>query len=164
MTQSPNESEAVLALRLQITRAFPDFTFNGPITGVDGLMNEELDEERALYAALRDKKWSEVPTSVIDNNPDGVVLLTVEAFAAFLPAWLDCALTHEKVRELMVYVFSPDVHKSTERTDKRIGHLTSQQKETLLAFLTYCLEVESSKFVKERARSAVEYAARFTGQ
>ena len=164
MNPTPDDQAAIIGLRSRIRAAFPDSTFNGPITGVDGLMNEELDEQRALYAALRDKKWSEVPTAVIDNNPDGVVLLTDEAFAAFLPAWLDRALTHEKVRELMVYVFSPDVHKSTERTGHRIEHLSPPQKEALLAFLTYCVEVESSKFVKERARSAVAYAVRFIGQ
>lgn len=160
MTEQTDQDKGAELLSAKIKVAFPDLAFSGPITGVDGQPNEELDEQQALYGALRGRKWSEIPVSVIESNPDGVVLLTDEAFVAFLPAWLHCALTHEKVRELMVYAFSPAVHKSTEGMDRRIRRLTSPQKEALLAFLTYCAEVESSKFVKERARSAVAYAVR----
>jgi hypothetical protein len=164
MTEQPELEMPLELLRAKIKVAFPDAAFSGVITGADGLLSEELDEEQALYGALRGRKWSEVPVSIIESNPDGIVLLTDEAFVAFLPAWLNRALTQEKVREMMVYVFSPDVHKSTETTDHRMRQFTSPQKDVLVAFLKYCLEVESSKFVKERARSAVAYASQFIHQ
>jgi hypothetical protein len=88
------------------------------------------------------------------NYPDGIVLLTHEAFAAFLPAWLTCALTNNAVREFMVYTFSPELHKTSERMDSRIRLLTFPQKKALRAFLPHCVQVESSHFVTEHADRA----------
>jgi hypothetical protein len=146
------ESNAEL-VQAKIRTAFPDSEFFGLITSADGSLNEELDEEQALYGALRGRKWTEIPASFVGSYPDGVVLLTDEAFAAFLPAWLTCALQDRTVRELMVYTFSP--REPSERMNRRIRSLTSSQREALLAFLAHCVEVESSSFVKERARRAL---------
>lgn len=149
-----NDAEHVQA---KIRTAFPDSEFFGSITPADGSLNEELDEEQALYGALRGKRWTEIPASFVGCYPDGVVLLTDEAFAAFLPAWLTCALQNKTVRELMVYTFSP--REPSERTNRRIRSLTSPQREALQAFLAHCVEVESSGFVKERARRALARVA-----
>jgi hypothetical protein len=156
MFPDTDPEKAAECLRDTIKMAFPDVTFAEPITGVDGLPNEELDEEQALYGALRGKKWSQVPLSVVAANPDGVVLLTDEAFAAFLPAWLNYATTHTKIQELMVYVFSPVVQKSMEMMDRRIGLLSAPQKEALRAFLSYCVMIELSNF-REEAQHALAY-------
>jgi hypothetical protein len=156
MTQKAKGNDAEL-VQAKIRAAFPDSVFSGSITPADGRLNEELDEERALYSALHGKKWTDIAASFIGGYPDGVVLLTDEAFATFLPAWLTCALQNKEVRELMVYTFSP--REPSERSDRRVRNLTSSQREALRAFLAYCLEVESSNFVKERARRALARVA-----
>jgi hypothetical protein len=133
----------------------------GAITGVDGWQQEELDEERALYGCLHEKNWSEIPTSFIEQNPDGVVLLTDEAFTVFLPAWLTCAIERDNVREMMVYTFSGDLKKSSDRIDRRMRQLAPIQRDAIRAFLVLCVDVESSKFVRQHAQSALDYMNTF---
>jgi hypothetical protein len=163
MTEQANNRNSYRVLRDNIIAAFPQSVFSGAITGVDGRTDEELDEEQALYNALHGRKWSDIEGSFVSSYPDGISLLTDQAFAAFLPAWLVAALDNDNVRELLVYFFSPSTHQTSERRERRIQQLTLPQKKVLQAFLGYCFEVEASEFVKEHARSAVEYAARFVG-
>jgi hypothetical protein len=166
-------SNAVERLRDNIRTVFPDDAFLGSVTPVDrisekvyddvlGLDVELYDDQQALYGSLHRRRWSEIPASFINSNPDGIVLLTNETFVAFLPAWLTCALTDKQVREFMVYTFSPEPDKPSERMDSRMLLLTSQQKKALLAFLAHCVEVESSKFIKEHARTALAYVDQST--
>ena len=160
MNQQTHLTKHVEALRTAIQVAFPDRPFLGSITAVDGLTNEELDEQRALYSALRGRKWSEIPLPVIESNPDGIVLLTDEAFIAFLPAWLTHALAHEKIRELLIYVFSPAVHASMKKMDQRIRLLNSMQMEALRGFLEFSFSTENSTYIKEQAAHALTYVER----
>lgn len=143
----------------KIRDAFPDITYSGSITPADGLQNEELDEERALYSELKGKKWSQVSTSFIEANPDAVVLLTDQAFFAFLPAWLNCAITHEKVREMTAYMFEPRRQKERppKLMDNRIRQLSSPQRKAIEALLAYCVHVEPSPYIKKSAQNALDY-------
>jgi hypothetical protein len=150
-------------LRAKILAAFPDTVFSGSITTADGRFNEYLDEEEALYESLHDKKWSDIPTLFLKQFANRAVLLTPEAFVAFLPAWLMCAFEDEEVRSYMVYSFNPDtnshqqLHESgIQRTIQAMG---VAQRDTLKAFLTYCVEVERSAFVKNQARRALEFVS-----
>jgi hypothetical protein len=161
MTEQTNKRKSGQVLRDNIIAAFPGSVFSGPITRVDGRTDEALEEEQALYNALRARKWSDIEGSFVSSNVDGIALLTDQAFAAFLPAWLIAALDENEVREMLVYFFSPSAHEPSESRDRRIEQLTLPQKKVLRAFLTYCFEVEDSEFVKEHARSAAEYTARF---
>jgi len=149
-------------IQRKIKRAFPEAIFSGPITSVDGLPNQELDEQQALFSALRGRKWSEVPGSIIEGNPNGLVLLTDDAFQAFLPAWLIGALAQEEVLEMMLYLFSPESHTSLAMMNRRMQRLNSRQKEAIRALLLYCAEAESSTFVKKQARKAIDYVETFT--
>jgi len=144
----------------KIRAAFADSTFAGPITAVDEMTNEELDEEQALYGALRGRSWSEISASLIARYPDGIALLTDEAFIAFLPAWLTRALKDDEVLEAMVYMFSPHA-RTSEMLNRRLRLLSAEQREALEAFLAHCVDVESSKFVKDHARRAVAHVATF---
>src|SRR6266481_4393519 len=155
MTEQTDREKAAELLRAKIRVAFPDARFSGPITEVDELLpDDERDEEQPLYDGLRGRKWSEIEASFVVSNVDGISLLTDEAYAAFLPAWLVAALEDDEVRELLVYGFSPVsqdgrmsesmARQMTEREDRRIRQLTSAQLEAILAFLTYCIEVETS--------------------
>lgn len=163
MTEQASNGKSDQVLRASIIAAFPNSVFSGSITAVDGRTDRELDEEQALYNALYGKKWSDIEASFVSSYPDGISLLTDEAFAAFLPAWLIAALGDNEVRELVVFFFSSSAHEPSERRDRRIQQLTLLQKKVLREFLTYCAEMEASEFVKEHARSAVEYVARFIG-
>jgi hypothetical protein len=108
MSYTPNDKKSPGLLQEQIQSAFPESTFSGSITGVDGTADEVLDEEHALYSELRGRKWSEIDASFIRDFPDGFVLLTDEAFVAFIAVWLSCALKDAAVRQMLVYTFSQD--------------------------------------------------------
>lgn len=157
MTHKATEGHDAELVQAKIRAAFGDSVFCGAITPADRRLDEELDEEQALYGTLHGKKWSEVPASFVGSYPDGIVLLTDDAFAAFLPAWLTCALQNKAVREMMIYTFAP--REPSERTNRRIRSLTSPQREALKAFLAHCVEAESSGFIKERARKALARVA-----
>jgi hypothetical protein len=157
-TQSNSDADI---LRIKMREAFADARYTGPITGVDGQPDEIYDEEQALYGNLLGKKWSEVPASFIEHYPDSVVLLTDEAFLVFLPAWLMCAIDTENVRELMVYTFSKESNESSDLIERRLRQLAPPQREALKEFLAYCLAVDSSKFIKQRAQTALDYVRSF---
>ena len=109
MSASAREAE-IISLREQIRTTFPAEKFEGTITPMDGELTEEFDEEKDLYDTLRDLTWPEIPAAFIRANPDGFVLLTDAACAAFLPAWLMQSLDAEDeniVREFVSYAFSP---------------------------------------------------------
>ena len=148
-------------LQKRIEDAFGDMPFNGPITSVDGMENEELDEQRLLYAELHAKRWRDISPDFIKAYPDGVVLLSDDAYAAFLPAWILCALEDEKVRELLIYQFSPET--PSDRIHHRVLQLTTTQRGALLEFLTYCISLEASHHIKEAARKAVVFVSRLVG-
>lgn len=110
MNGAPHTNEVIQSsLRARIDAAFPDLYYSGAVTPVDARLNqqiEELDEERALFNALKNKKWSDIPESIVLEHPNGHSLLTEDAFAAFIPAWLCVALANGEVRELMIYFLS----------------------------------------------------------
>lgn len=167
MTEQAEPKRSAESVRERIKAAFPDSIFSGPITGIDGEQqlyderddegNPIYDEEQALYETLRGKRWSEIPGAFIEIYSDCHLLLSDAAFAAYLPAWLSYSLTHEEVRELMVYAFSPESHESMEGADHRLRRLTPLQIEALREFLAYALDVTTSTFVKKEAFSAMAY-------
>ncbi|MEJ2653238.1 MAG: hypothetical protein P8173_16020 [Gammaproteobacteria bacterium] len=160
MSHTPNNENSLESLRAQIQSAFPDFSLSGSITGVDGAADEVLDEEQALYSELRGQKWSDIPASFIRDFPDGFLLLTDEAYVAFLAAWLSCALKDAEVREMVVYSLSPDAHKRSNWRGQHIHLLNSSQRKVLQSFLAYCVDIESSKYIKQHAQAALEYVER----
>lgn len=162
MTESSDEANALEEMREKIRLAFPDVVFSGQITPADGESGEEFDEEQALYGALHGKKWSEIPSSFIKSYSYSIPLLTEEAFGIFLPAWLSGALDDQEVRRAVVYAFSP--HRRDEDAsfmNRRVQPLSGPQKEAIRAFLAHSLDVETSKFVQDHARRALEYVTKF---
>lgn len=157
MTGKTNQEQAAELLLIQIKTAFPDAIFSGSITAVDGSQQEELDEELTLYTNLSGKRWSDIPHSFIENYPDGIVLLTAAAFAAFLPAWLTCAIAREKVREMTAYMFSSDDSGPSVFMGNLINQLSNSQKKALQSYLAYCADFESDPDIKERFRSAADH-------
>ncbi len=78
----------VSSIRNKIRQEFASTRFCGPITPADGRWQPEQDEERLLYETLQNRSWAEVGANLIDEMPDGFLLLTDQAFVAFLAAWL----------------------------------------------------------------------------
>jgi len=62
------------------------------------------------FAMPSKAEWTEVPRNLLFRHPDGYVLLTDQAFVAFLPAWLMCSLEgmdeENEVRNFLAYAFS----------------------------------------------------------
>jgi|HubBroStandDraft_1064217.scaffolds.fasta_scaffold53384_3 hypothetical protein len=92
-------------LRNQIRQAFPPAQFYGPITPCD------CEECTDIRDGLRHKRWDEISTQFLDFTCSPV-LLTPEAFHAFLPAYLLRGLDDlggdTVVREFTVYSLCPN--------------------------------------------------------
>jgi hypothetical protein len=162
MSNSEQELD-IRSLRELIRRTFPAKQFDGKITPADGAFTEELDEEKDLYDTLRNIEWPDIPETFIRANPDGFVLLTDAACAAFLPAWLIQALDTEKeniVREFLTYAFSPreDMAPDTSISiANRFKQLNSAQRSTVLSVLEHIAKYEPSQFIKDHAKYAVTF-------
>jgi hypothetical protein len=157
------EGRRIAALRESIRHVFPAETYKGPITPHDDQLDDpDLDEEKDLYEALKGRTWKDVPPSILDNQPDGYVLLTDEAFAAFLAAWLMRSLENmdgeNEIRDFVVYTFSPKhdmVPDTTWFILRRLRSLVPEQRHTLHSLLTEFSERDPSAFQRRLASEAV---------
>jgi hypothetical protein len=149
--------EKTVALRESIQRSFCAEPYAGRITRFDGKYdpdNEEtavLDDDQALYEALNGRRWTEVPIQLLHNYPDGYVLLTDEAFLAFLPAWLMHSLERideeNEVRNFVVYSFSS--------TMRQFRVLNPEQQHTVRSILVEFTERGTGQSVRKLATEAV---------
>ncbi|HSE50453.1 MAG TPA: hypothetical protein VLA96_14700 [Terriglobales bacterium] len=158
MSNAPNE----IALRDSIRRSFPAEAYTGRITRYDDADNPEMDDEKELYKALSGRKWTEVPKELLRSQPDGYELLTEEAFAAFLAAWLMDSLENidgeNEVRNFLVYAFSPREGLIPDMTGfkiQRLRCLSPEQRQTLRLLLSEFVERERSSYQKKLASAAV---------
>src|SRR5262249_53318633 len=155
MTKRVDSQNSAETVRARIRGAFPNIVYSGPVTSADGKTGEDYDEPEALYNELHGKSWLEISAPFIRGNAHGLVLLTVEAFTAYLPAWLIEGIADPQVGEVMVYTFCPEDGKDRHRMDSRMERLNSMQKEALIAFLTHCHQTNPSKYLKDRAEQAL---------
>jgi hypothetical protein len=155
---STNENEKtgeqdgrIAALRESIRRSFPAEPYRGKVTPNDGEWTPELDEDQDLYGALNARRWTEVPTQLLHSQPDAYVLLTDQAFAAFLPAWLMFSLedmdAENEVRNFLVYAFS--------NTLRQFRVLNPEQRLTVRSLLEEFAERETSAPIRALATQAV---------
>jgi hypothetical protein len=161
MTKRVDDPNAIESVRSSIQSAFPDFIYSGPITVADGKSGEDYDEPEALYNALHGRSWSEISASFIRGNPHGLVLLTAEAFVAYLPAWLIEGLSEPEVAEVMVYTFSPEDDNDQRLMEYRMLSMNSIQMKALSAFLTRFAQTTSSQSVKDSVAQALVYVRKF---
>jgi hypothetical protein len=156
-------NERIRTLRESILKAFPAKKYEGNITRYDDKVDDpELDDEKELYEALVGRTWAEVPKHLLRNQPDGYELLTDEAFAVFLPAWLMSALENvdgeNEVRNFVVYAFSPKhdmTPDTTEFTLRRLRGLSLTQRVTLVSVLREFAEHERNSYRRRLAFEAV---------
>ena len=152
------DNEKVVALREAILRSFPAREHKGKITEVDGEWlpelteeNEILDDEKFLYEAVNGRLWTQVSKMYLQSAPDGFVLLSDEAFAAFLPAWLILSLENmdgeNEVREFLIYSFSSSM--------QQFRVLNTEQQDVVRALVDEFSKFERSSFIREYAREAL---------
>jgi hypothetical protein len=153
---------AVAALRQAITLAFPPAVFLGVVTPADNEdWAEEIDDDLDLRDNLGSRAWNELAAQFIDRQAGGLPLLTPEAFAAFLPAWLMRSLDglsgDNKVREFTVYEFCRTDGHPALREHQRIRHATLnlEQRRAVADFLVLVSRHERSRFLRVSADEAL---------
>jgi hypothetical protein len=124
----------------QIREAFPATRFDGPITACD------CEECTHIREELRHKRWDEISTGFLDSTCSPM-LLTPEAFRAFLPAYLLRALDdlswHSVVVHFTVHSLCPDRSNQNgqgERLSQRARLMDSSQTEAIREFLLFVQE------------------------
>ena len=153
---------AVAALQQAITLAFPPTVFQGLVTSADNEeWAEEIDDDLDLRDNLQSHTWNEIAVEVIDRQAGGLPLLTPEAFAAFIPAWLMRSLDgfsgENEVREFTVYEFCRcDAHPAL-REYQRIRHalLNQVQRKAVVDFLVLVSRHEHNRYLRRSADEAL---------
>jgi hypothetical protein len=141
-------------VRDQIRLAFPATEYSGPITNCD------CDECTHLREELGHKSWDQVSAAFLDLTCSPV-LLTQEAFAAFLPAYmlraLDDLSRQSVVLEFTVYSLCPGI---PEAGDEQAESNSERQLRRLLdrAWLMDRNQIQAIRsfleFVQQNARAA----------
>lgn len=158
-------------LQNAILRAFPDVVFEGQITPHDGEWPNEPTEddiydgqviygdEMILYEGLKGHKWSDIPRQFIEGMAMDFVLLTSEALAAFIAAWMMRSLENlagdNEVRSDFINMLCPR-EESKELTIDLLRAFNLEQLAVLRLFFVEFSKSEPSSFVREHAHSAVK--------
>jgi hypothetical protein len=168
-TRAQGQEKRIAALRESIRRAFPADVYTGKVTPYDNELSFELredqailDEDQDLFRALKGRRWTEVPKQLLESLPDGYVLLSDEAFAVFLPAWLCRALDdidgENEVRNFVVYAFSPRHDMVPDMRDHKVHRLqllNPEQRRVVRSLLVEFAERGTPPFVRALATKAV---------
>jgi hypothetical protein len=100
------------------------------------------EECEQLAAARADVEWIGMPGRLIEENPSGLSLLSPEAYAYFLPAYILYALdhfTHSALpSEITVYSLAYNAPQTEEMADwhrERLKFITAEQLAVLQRFL-----------------------------
>jgi hypothetical protein len=153
---------AAATLQKTIILAFPPTTFRGGITPADGeAWAAEIDDDLDLRDKLSNRAWNEVTAEVIGMHAADLPLLTPEAFAAFLPAWLMHSLEDlsgdNKVRDFTVQEFCRHDAHPTLQEHQRIRHalLNAEQRKAVVDFLVLVSNRERDQLLRACAAEAL---------
>jgi hypothetical protein len=161
-------------LKNAILRAFPDVVFDGQITRHDGEWPEEVTEETAiyegqviygdemlLYKGLKGHRWSDISREFIEGMAMDFVLLTSEALAAFIAAWMMRSLENlageNEVRSDFINMLCPNREESKELTINLLRAFNHEQLAVLRLFFVEFSKNEPSSFVRESAYNAAKF-------
>jgi hypothetical protein len=129
--------------------------------------SESLDDDLDLAHGLKGRSWSDIPNDFIDEHSGDLVLLTHEAFAAFLPAWIVRSLDEHNgsalVLELTVYALRPGHFNESEVLQNamdewwqdRAAVFDRMQRKALRVFLQFVLESDRYRFLEDDAVEAI---------
>lgn len=165
-TERPETATA--ALCQMIRKSFPSETYNGLVTTMDGQWTPELDEERALCEELNSKRWTDIQDKVVKKFPDGFLLLTIDAYRAFFPAWLMRSLENlrgeNEVRNFVIYSFLATSSETPFLMEWRMNRLrifSSDQRMTLRLLLVEFAKHDPSSYNRECAEKALALISEF---
>jgi hypothetical protein len=155
----------VAPLREMIFRSFPPFTYSETIVagGDYGPLSDDpsqvITADESLFYTLKGKRWTEIPLQFLDHHQGDFVLLTAQAFAAFIPAWLVFCIDNDFCgAEFIVYTFaSRDPQSSSQIRQLSIEMfqaLNPQQRRTLLIFLQAIAMYDPSPHIRDYAEAA----------
>jgi hypothetical protein len=155
-----------------ILRAFLPEAYYGTIVadGDNGPWTPELGDQ-GLYLTLKHQRWTDTPIEFLARHPGDFVLLTAEAFAAFLPAWLLVSLDNESQgAERVADTYAPDAAanlsgtgefqagelKISERSIARFRPLTVSEHHIVCAFLEHIAQFHPSVLLADRVAAAAD--------
>lgn len=149
------QAQQIARLRETIEEAFPAEKYTGAITRYDpGPWAEELDEEKVLFETLKGKTWNEASPDFLQAYPDAYLLLTPDAYTAFIAAWLRYALERmegeNEVREFLIYTCSPPGH-----CWQILSPLNREQRSTVRALMSEFANRERRRLIREKAIKAL---------
>lgn len=149
-------------LREALLESFAVKPYTGQVTTADGMeWAEELDDDLGLWHELSGKAWTSIPDEFLDRHANSLVLLTPEAFAAFIPAWIRRALSDDDVREFTIYAIEPPKSGPCfaalmQHWRARLGRLTIDQLRTVRTFLSCVRDHDPDRWNREHAMRALE--------
>jgi hypothetical protein len=149
-----------------ILRSFPPQDLNIAILagGDKGPWTLDQLHEEDLLHNLKGRRWTQIPPEVIARHLGDFVLLTAEAFATYIPAWLLFALyNHNQGGEFVAHTFAPEESNGSNLIRPiavdMFRALRRTQRLVLRDFLIYLAEYHESDLVADRAAAAVDAIA-----
>jgi hypothetical protein len=167
MTNSMAEQDKRVAdLIDSIRRSFPAMRYTGDVTQYDAKLDDsdfydiksdsdvpDFWDEKELRDAFKGRCWTDVSPELLYRHPDGYVLLTDQAFVAFLPAWLMCSLEgmdeENEVRNFLAYAFG--------NTLRQFQVLNPEQRVTVRSILAEFIERGTGSFVSNLLTQTVVF-------
>ena len=126
------------ALKARVRAAFS----GGECPPQDRIAFHQCAECAELRAAFADIQWETMPDALIESYEGSLPLLSPDAFAYFLPAYIRYATDHLTWRaspsEYTVYAVGPDAPRNEDIADwhrKRFKALTAEQADVIDEFL-----------------------------
>ena len=113
--EEPHETSFEIRRQLEplhemVFASFPPVTYYGTVVagGDDGPWPGDETDDEDLFRMLKQRRWTDIPADFINRHLGAFVLLTAQAFATFIPAWLIFSLEHNfKGAEFVVFTFGP---------------------------------------------------------
>ena len=165
LNQSDNRHQMKI-LSERIIRAFPPVHQRGPILagGDKGPWTLEQFHEEDLLNHLKGGFWTQVPPEIIARHLGDFVLLTADAFATYVPAWLLYALYNDNQgAEFIAHTFTPQEADGSRKirplSVEMFRALTPLQRSALRDFLIFLSEFHPDDYIADRAAAAVDAVA-----
>ena len=158
MTNNMAEQDKRVADLIDSIRlSFPAVRYTGGVTQYDAKLDDpdfydikpdsdvpDFWDEKELRDSFKGRCWTDVSRELLFHHPDGYVLLTDQAFVAFLPAWLMCSLEgmdeENEVRNFLAYAFG--------NTLRQFQLLNPEQRVTVRSMLAEFIERGTGSFVR----------------
>jgi len=118
---------------------------------------EQAVVEAIERAFLRGMRWTDLADAVIDENFANLPLLTPEAFAYYVPAYIRRAVLEPRVVELgsgmvlqfTIYALCDVEVPRDEFWRERVERFTPQQEQAIVTFLRWAVSLEATEGIDD---------------